>query len=95
MMDQAKWKLLEEAFEKADQFETDESGYWEWADESQFEGLDLMDWLECDSRGPDYQMWAEFEEKGYTVFAAEKDSFGWLIGAVKRTLEPKRRITFG
>lgn len=96
MMDQKRWELLEKAFEEADKFELDEeSGYWEWSHDSEFEGMNLMDWLECNSMRPDYKMWDEFTKHGYTVFAAEKDSFGWLVGAVKRTDNPKRRIAFG
>ncbi len=91
MMDQKKWKQLFNAFNEEDNF--DEEGY---ANDSEFEDMDLMDWLDCDSRGPSMQMMHEFSLHGYDVFPVEKDSFGWLIGGVRHMLIPNSRIiTFG
>lgn len=90
MMDQRKWEILDEAFQKDEKFS--EEGY---ANDYDFENIDLMDWLECDSRGPSWDMIDEFLDNGYSVFAIEKDSFGWLIGGVQKKEGSERIITFG
>lgn len=91
MMNQENWEALFKAFDE-------EEPWWEgnYADENEFEGLNLMDWLECDSRGPDWNMVIEFVRRGYDVFPVENDSFGWLVGGVRRKLDPSGKvITFG
>lgn len=91
MMDQKKWELLHEAFKDDKKF--DEEGY---AYDGDYEGMNLMDWLDCDSVCPDWDTRQDFARHGYDVFPVEKDSFGWLIGGVRRMLDPSGKvITFG
>jgi hypothetical protein len=91
MMDQKDWDILQEAFQE-------EEPFWEskYADESEFEGLNLYKWLECEGVRPSGKMTDEFRAHGYSVYAVERDSFGWLIGGVQRMLDPSGKvITFG
>lgn len=99
MMDQEKWKKLEMAFDLNEP-------WWGgniYADESEFMNLgnesidlNLMDWLDCNSKGPSYEMINEFEKNGYKVYPIERDSFGYLIGGVKKINDPRGVvITFG
>lgn len=90
MMNQKKWEILDEAFQTDEKF--NEGGY---ANDYDFEDINLIDWLECDSRGPSWHMIEEFLVNGYRVFAIEQDSFGWLIGGVQKKEGSKRIITFG
>lgn len=89
-MDQEKWDLLEQAFKDDSKF--NEEGY---SHDSEFEGMSLMDWLNCSSVRPDWDMMDEFSDHGYHVFAVERDSFGWLIGGVRRENDFSRTICFG
>lgn len=90
MMDQEKWTLLRETFDNEANF--GEEG-WYSANEG-YPPFDLMEWLECSTVRPSLKMVEIFQDHGYDVYPAERDSFGWLIGVVKdRTT--KRRISFG
>lgn len=93
MMGQNDWNTLFEAF-------NEEEPFWEnnYADESNsnFKGLNLCKWLECDGNWPSRKMMSAFALHGYDVFPIETDSSGWLIGGVRRMLDPTNKvITFG
>ena len=88
MMDQNRWNKLEEVFDNEELFWQDDG-----IGEEETE-LNLMDWLECDSTRPSGKMIREFNDHGYRVFAAERDSFGWLIGCVMQGKTGKK-IYFG
>ena len=91
MMDQEKWTKLFEAF-------NEEEPFWEdkYADEELFSNLNLYEWLECSGARPSRKMMDEFAFHGYEVFPVERDSFGWLIGGIRRVLDPSGKvITFG
>lgn len=79
MMNQKQWDLLEEAFDE-------EEPWWEglYADENDFKDLNLYDWLECTRIGPSIGMRLELTRHGYETFPVERDSFGWLIGGIRR-----------
>ena len=89
MMDQEKWTKLKQTFDTEELFW--ENGTWCDANELDF---DIMEWLECDSTCPSGRMIQEFREHGYSVYPTDRDSFGWLVGAVadRRT---KKEIIFG
>ena len=88
MMDQKNWETLAKAFQE-------EEPWWggRYADESDFEELNLFDWLECDN-SPSWKMRDEFDAHGYGVLCLERDSFSWLIGGVIDRKTGKV-ITFG
>ena len=88
MMDQEKWAKLEETF-------NDETQEWESGciDYTTLD-FDIMGWLDCSTRGPSWEMMAEFEKNGYKVVCHERDSFGWLIGGVRQKSTGKE-IIFG
>lgn len=89
MMNQDDWNKLRETFNDETKFDHD--GYYCEDDGFDFE---IMDWLECSSVSPSWNMKQEFARHGYYVYPGESDSFGWLIGIVKdRTTG--RMITFG
>ena len=77
MMDQERWGKLKETFETEELF-------WEHGDWCNAYDLDydIEDWLECSTTRPSFCMIHEFDLHGYSVFPTERDSFGWLIGAV-------------
>lgn len=89
MMDQERWNKLRETFDTEELF-------WEngdWCDANELD-YDLMDWLECSTTRPSFDMMLLFDKHGYPVLCKERDSFGWLIGAVfdKKT---GKEIVFG
>lgn len=91
MMDQRNWEDLFEAF-------NEEEPFWEdkYASEEAFDRLNLYKWLECNGTRPSQKMMDECAFHGYDVFPIERDSFGWLIGGIRRVLDPSGKvITFG
>ena len=94
MMDQKNWEKLFEAFQNENVFE-EEDGI-KYANECDFEDLNLFEWLECGSYGPSMRMKEACARHGYDIFCIERDSFGWLIGGIRQMLIPDRKvITFG
>lgn len=88
MMDQSRWDKLKEVFDNEELF-------WESNCIEEGEaGIDLFDWLDCDSRSPSGAMKKEFLDHGYVVKKVEGDSFGWLIGCVQE-LKTGKEIIFG
>ncbi len=87
MMDRKDWETLFEAFQEEEPFWKDKC-----ADESEFNGLHLHKWLECNGACPSGKMKNEFAFHGYDVFCVERDSFGWLIGGVRRHLDPSGKV---
>lgn len=91
MMDQNQWKKLHEAFTNEDIWKDGDV----FIDDYVFD-LTLFDWLECDSFGPSREMERQLDYHGYNVFKLEGDSFGWLIGGIRRKgINEQRCITFG
>lgn len=91
MMNETRLEKLFQAFQE-------EEPFWEdnYADEGQFEGLNLYEWLECNGSRPSRRMIDELAFCGYEVFPVERDGFGWLIGGIRRLLDPSGKvITFG
>lgn len=89
MMNQERWKLLEDEFKEEKNF--DEEG--NYTANGGYPPFDLMEWLECDTTSPNWKMVKEFGDHGYRVYPAERDSFGWLVGAVSN--RKGKRIYFG
>jgi len=77
MMDQERWSKLQEAFDTEELF-------WKDGDSCDANELDfnIMEWLECSGTSPSCEMMNLFRDHGYSVLCKERDSFGWLIGAV-------------
>lgn len=91
MMNDERREKLFNAFQEEEPFWVDN-----YADENQFEGLNLMEWLECNGARPSREMVLKMSELGYEVFPVEVDSYGWLIGGIRRLLDPSGKvITFG
>lgn len=90
MMTEENWKQLEDEFKKNECF--DENNWY--TANGGYPPFDLMDWLDCSSTRPSWDMVDEYKRRGYRVFPVERDSFGWLIGAVEDN-KSGRRITFG
>ena len=86
MMDQKNWEDLFEAFNEEEPFWT---GY---AGEEAFAKLNLYEWLECNGARPSQKMIEECAYHGYDVFPVERDSFGWMIGGIRRKLDPSGKV---
>lgn len=100
MMNEERWTKLRETFDNEANFEkVTEDGYTE---EWYTTGIpgdlgisgELMDWLECTSTRPSYDMIREFRNHGYSVYPGDHDSFGWLVGIVHDSVTD-RKICFG
>ena len=91
MMTEEKWKQLEQVFRKEDNF--NDEGWFDNDGEKRLP-FDLMACLDCNSTRPSWDMMDEFRRHGYRVDPVERDSFGWLIGAVQDN-RTGRRIAFG
>lgn len=87
-MTQTNWDTLRKFFDDPNNFDKDGYAY------DSNVGFNLMEWLDCSSTCPSWDMRMAFADNGYHVYSGESDSFGWLIGIVEDR-KTHRMITFG